>query len=87
MRKLFIFFALLLFAGTAFGQTLHKGGMIAVHETTLTLQPDVTMDQYLDFLTNKWYPEINKLLKGATIFGLAGDCGENERRHCYPGLL
>ena len=38
------------------------------------------MDQLLDFLTNKWYPEINKHMKGSgvTFFLLEGDRGENE---------
>jgi hypothetical protein len=78
MRKLFIITALLLIAGFAFGQTLKKGGMLAVHEATLTLNPDVTMNQFIDFLTKKWYPEINKHAEGVIFFLLKGDRGENE---------
>ena len=79
MKKLLVITALVLFAGIAFGQTLKKGVILGIFETTLTLKPDVTMDQLLDFLTNKWYPEINKLLvgEGVTFFLLQGDRGEN----------
>jgi hypothetical protein len=77
MRKLLVITALLLFAGIAFGQTLKKGGMIAVHVMTITLGPDVSMNQYLDFLNNKWYPQLNKLAEGVTFFALKGDRGEN----------
>lgn len=77
MKRLMIIAALLLSAGIAFGQVLQKGGMIAVHRTTVTLAPDVTMDQYKDFLNSKWYPELNKLVEGVTFFGLRGDRGEN----------
>lgn len=78
MKRLLIVTALILFAGIAFGQTLQKGGMIAIHVSTITLDPDVTMNQYLDFLNNKWFPELNKLMDGVTFFGLKGDRGENE---------
>lgn len=76
MKKLLVVTTLLLFAGFAFGQNFNKGGMLAVHESTLTLDPDVTMNQLLDFLTNKWYPEINKNVEGVTFFLLKGDRGE-----------
>lgn len=78
MRKLLVVAALFLFSGIAFAQELHKGGMLAVHEATLTLNPDVTMNQFLDFLTNQWYPEMNKHVDGVTFFLLKGDRGENE---------
>jgi hypothetical protein len=78
MRKLLFVTTLLLFAGIAFGQTLHKGGIFAVHEATITLNPDVTMNQFVDFLTNKLYPELNKHMEGVTFFLLKGDRGENE---------
>jgi hypothetical protein len=79
MKKLLFVTALLLFAGIAFGQTLKKGAILGIYETTITLKTDVTMDQLLDFLTNKWYPEINKLTEGegVTFFLLQGDRGEN----------
>lgn len=49
MRKLLVITALLLFAGVSFGQTLIKGGVIGIHEWTIKLNPDVTMNQFLEF--------------------------------------
>jgi hypothetical protein len=78
MKKLVLLISFILFAGIAFGQTLKKGAILGIYETTLTLKPGVTMDQVLDFLTNKWYPEANKLVEGegVTFFLLQGDRGE-----------
>jgi len=78
MKKLLIIAALVLFTGIAFGQTIKKGAILAIWETTLTLQPDVTMDQVLDFLTNKYYPGMNKFLEGdgVTFFLVQGNRGE-----------
>ncbi len=50
MRRLILTTALVLLAGITFGQTLKKGVILGVHHMTITLEPDVTMDQYLDFL-------------------------------------
>ena len=78
MKRLLVISVLVLFAGIAFGQTLKKGAILGIWETNITLKPEVTMDQLLDFLTNKWYPEINKLVEGegVTFFMLQGDRGE-----------
>jgi len=77
MRKLFIITALLLFAGIAFGQTLKQGTVLAIrHNTGLVLKPDVTMNQYLDVVTNKWFPEMEKLFPGTKSFVMKGDRGD-----------
>ena len=77
MRKLFVITALLLFAGIAFGQTLNKGSMIGVHPMTITLESGVTMDQFLDFFTNKWIPEVEKLFDGWKGIIVKGNKGEH----------
>jgi len=79
MKRLLIITAFLLFAGIAFGQTLKRGAILGIFETTLTLQPDVTMDQVLDYLTKTFYPEINKSFEGegVTFFLVQGDRGEH----------
>ena len=77
MRKLLIITALTLFAGTAFGQTLHKGSMIGVHSMTITLEAGVTMDQFLDFFTNKWIPEAEKLFDGWKGIVVKGNKGKH----------
>ena len=77
MRKLLVITTLVLFTGIAFGQTIKKGAILGIYETEITLKPDVTMDQFLDFCNNKWYPAINKLLEGegVTFFMLQSDRG------------
>ena len=76
MKKLLIITVLLLFAGIAFGQTLKKGAVAAVQELTVTLDPDVTMNQYLDFYKNKFIPAIEKAYQGSKGFLLKGDRGQ-----------
>jgi hypothetical protein len=80
MKKLLIITSLILFAGVIFSQTLQKGGSIGLHVTTITLAPDVTIDQYLDFLINKYVPEMEKHYKGLKINILKGDRGAHENK-------
>lgn len=76
MRKLLVIAAFLLFAGIAFGQTLQKGAVLAIrHSTDLVLKPDVSMNQFLDVMMNKWNPELKKLFPGTEVFVLKGDRG------------
>jgi hypothetical protein len=76
MKKLIIAAAFILFSGIVFGQTIKKGSIIAIRVQTVTLQPDVTMNQYLDFLVNKYYPEFEKNYPGIKRFCMIGDRGE-----------
>jgi len=52
--------AIILCAGITFGQTLQKGNVIGVHVATVTLEPGVTMEQFITFYTNKFIPEFEK---------------------------
>ena len=72
MRKLLVITVLLLFAGIAFGQTLQKGSVIGLHTPTLKLNSGVTIDQYLDFLNNKFVPEFEKLYPGLNVYIVKG---------------
>ena len=83
MRKLILTTALVLLAGVTFGQTLQKGGILVVHHMTFTLDPDVTMDQFLDVFINKWITEAEKHLDGWKGFLLKGDRGENENSYAF----
>ena len=75
MRKLLVITALLLFAGVAFGQTLTKGSVIGVHNYNITLQPDVTMNQFMEFWTNNVIPEFEKVWPGGKDLVMMGDRG------------
>ena len=51
----------MLLTGTTFGQVLPKGTLIGTHALTVTLQPGITREQYLQFFSNKYIPEVNKV--------------------------
>jgi hypothetical protein len=78
MKKLLIVTALVLFAGIAFGQTLTKGSVIAVHNYSITLLPDVTMNQFVEFWTNKMIPEFDKVWPGGNQLVMIGDRGKHK---------
>ena len=78
MKKLIIAAVFILLTGTAFSQILQKGSLIGIHDFTVTLEPDVTMNQYLDFLINMHVPEYEKSFQGVKLFVLKGIRGEHE---------
>ncbi len=80
MKKLVTILIIILFAGTVFGQNLQKGAVVAIRVYTLTLKPDVTMNQCLDFWINKYNPEFEKCYPGLKIFVLGGDRGEKKNQ-------
>ena len=77
MKKFIIAAAFILFAGVAFGQTIQKGGSFGLHVLTIDLDPDVTMNQYLDFFINKFIPEMEKQFEGLKVIIMKGDRGEH----------
>ena len=87
MKKLLLITALLLFAGIAFGQNLQKGSILSIHVMTITLDPDVTMNQFLDFYTNKWVAEVEKHTEGMKGVLLKGDRGENPNSIAYLWII
>jgi hypothetical protein len=64
MKKLFLLTALILLSGFTFGQGLQKGNLIGTHVLTVTLQPGVTMEKYLEYVNIKLIPEIEKNYTG-----------------------
>jgi len=84
MRKLLVITALVLFAGVIFGQTVEKGGTIGIHEWSLKLKPDVTMNQFLEFWESKVIPKMKKEIPEMTSLMLIG-IGENNK-DAFAGL-
>lgn len=81
MKKLIFTAAItFLFLGFGFGQSLQKGNVFGVHVLTVTLKPGVTMDQYIDFLKNKYMPEMQKNFPEIGGYILKGVRGENENK-------
>ena len=61
-------------------QTLKKGAVIAVSSYTFSLNPDVTMNQFMDFYVNKYIPEFEKNYPGVKEFLLTGNRGEKKNQ-------
>jgi hypothetical protein len=78
MKKLILFAIMILMTGIAFGQTIKKGAIVAVSSYEITLNPDVTMNQFLDFYLNKYIPEYEKNHPGVKQYILWGDRGEKK---------
>jgi hypothetical protein len=78
MKKLILTAALILVVGTTFGQILQKGNLVGFHFMTITLNPDVTMDQFIDFSVTKYIPEFEKNFPGVKLYIAKGIRGENE---------
>ena len=79
MKKLLVATAIFLFAGLVYGQTLEKGGVLAFHRYEITLAPGVTMDQYLDFMTNKLMPEMLKAFQSTQPYKILKGIGVNNQ--------
>jgi len=83
MRKILVVTALLLVTGMAFSQTLKKGGIIAIHEWTLRLNPDVTMNQFLDYWKENCIPKMKEQIPEMTPIMLKGI---GKYKYEYAGL-
>jgi len=80
--KTFLLLCLLLGIGLTqlSAQTLKKGAVVCVNTYTFTLNPDVTMNQFLDFYVNKYIPEFEKNYPGVKSYLLWGDRGEKKNQ-------
>jgi hypothetical protein len=83
MKKLIITAAFILLAGVTFGQTLKKGNVISAHTLEITLNPDVTMNQYMDIVKNKAIPAFEKAFPGTKMFLLKGFRGEKDNGYSW----
>jgi hypothetical protein len=72
MKKLVFITVMILLSGFAFGQSLQKGTFIGTHVVTVTLQPGVTMEKYMEFFKSKMIPEIEKNYPGWKAYLLKG---------------
>ncbi|MBA7516810.1 hypothetical protein ES705_08859 [subsurface metagenome] len=79
MKKLILLAAFIIVAGATLGQTLQKGNLVGLHVGTIILDPDVTYNQWKDFMINKYIPEFEKQFQGDIKMYLAeGDRGDEE---------
>lgn len=68
MRKL-LFGVLVLLATISYAQP-QKGGVIGAYALKVNLNPDVTMNQFLDFQINEYIPAFEGVVEGVKLFFL-----------------
>jgi len=78
MKKLIFLTALILLSGLTFGQALQKGSLVGVHVMTITLQPGVTMEKFIEFYTSKVIPEYEKNFSGMKPYIVKSIRGANK---------
>jgi len=79
MKKLIFLTVFIIMAGAIFGQTLQKGNLLGVHVVDLKLKPDVTYNQWKDFMLNKFIPKFKEVTQGEIeLYLIEGSRGENE---------
>jgi hypothetical protein len=78
MKNLILTTILLLVVNLNYGQSLKEGNLLGLHVMEITLDPDVTMNQFQDFLINKWIPAFEKNFQGGKVLVLKGVRGENK---------
>lgn len=84
MKRSLVIAAFLLFAGIAFGQTLNSGSIVVVFDYEITLQPDVTFNQFLEYKETTFNPTFEKAFPGTSLVGLVGERGD--RKYKYTEL-
>jgi hypothetical protein len=80
MKKLILLVAVLMIAGTTYGQVLQKGTLIGTHAMIVTLNTGVTMEQFIQFYSSKVLPEMNKIdpdWKVYLVKSIRGSINEN----------
>ncbi len=83
MKKLIVLTAFILIAGIAFAQTLQKGSLIGIHNTSFSLNPDVELKEFVDFQVNKMIPAVEKNFVGVKLFIMKGDRGEEKNGYAF----
>jgi hypothetical protein len=81
MKKILLLNALLLISTCMFAQTLKKGSLLGLHKGTVTLSPNVTMDQFKKYYFTVYATEFAKLfkVKMVEVAGVRGtDAKKNE---------
>ena len=74
--------AFILIAGVAFGQTLQKGSILALHVISVNLDPDVTFNQWENFGLTKFIPALNEEFQGdIELYYAKVDRGDEQNRN------
>ena len=85
MRKLILITALILIAGITYEQNLQKGNLVGTHAISVTLQPGVTIEKFMDFYKSKVVPEWEKGFPGMKAYVVRSLRGEN--KDSFGGII
>lgn len=66
MKKLIIITVLIMFVYLANAQSLENGNVFTLHAVEIELTEEVTMDEFLQFLTDEYIPAREKAFVGVT---------------------
>lgn len=77
MKKFLLIAVFVLSAGITYGQTLQKGTVLGFHNGTFVPDPDVTLNQCITFIRDKYFTAYEKNFPGIKCFVLKGIRGEN----------
>lgn len=77
MKKIIVFLFMIVVTVATFGQSLQTNNIIGLHAFSLNLDPDVTFNQYKDFFTRKYIPELDKHYPDVKHYFVEGNRGEN----------
>jgi len=61
----------------------YKSGKVVFESYMVTLRPDFTMDQYLDFLKTKYVPEYDKYFPGSKMIIASPDSWKKENQYAF----
>jgi len=79
MKRLLIITALFLYFFCSYSQTIQKGAVLGIHHfTTLEIKQGVTMEQFLEFCIDEYFPVYEKHFEGVTLSLMSGIKGKNE---------
>ena len=77
MKRIALFSVMILMTLIVSGQALQKGNLVGTHILTVTLQPGVTMEKYIEFVKSKVIPEWEKNMPNVKVYLVKGIRGEN----------
>ena len=77
MNRVILVVTVMFLSNFCIGQKLHKGNLVGVHVINITLNPDVTMEQFKSFYISEAIPAFEKHFHAKGYF-LEGIRGQNK---------
>ncbi len=75
LKTLFIIIAVIFLTAAVHGQSLKRGNIIGIHEWKITLNGNVTRDQFEKFMLEEYIPALEKKCPGLNVILMKGERG------------